>query len=141
MEHVTLSAGVVVVRKESGEWKYLFLRAYRNWDFPKGEVEPEENPLETARREVEEEAGIKDLDFRWGKSFKETQPYRSGGKKVARYYIAETSQSEVTLAINPELGRPEHHEYRWLALEEVKTRSPKRLHKIIDWADDIIRKG
>ncbi|MFW6140605.1 MAG: NUDIX domain-containing protein [Acidobacteriota bacterium] len=58
-----LSAGLVIVRQESGQWKYLFLRAYRNWDFPKGEVEGDEDPLETAKREAEEEAGISDLDF------------------------------------------------------------------------------
>jgi 8-oxo-dGTP pyrophosphatase MutT (NUDIX family) len=141
MEHSTVSAGVIVVRKESGEWRYLFLRAYRNWDFPKGIVEPGEDPLQTARREVEEEAGIRDLRFRWGEMFKETEPYRSRGRKVARYYIAETSQSKVTFAVNPELGRPEHHEYRWLTFEEVKKRAPKRLHPIIDWANDIIRKS
>jgi 8-oxo-dGTP pyrophosphatase MutT (NUDIX family) len=141
MMDTKLSAGVVVARKESGEWKYLFLRAYKNWDFPKGVVEEGEDPLETARREVEEEAGIKDLNFRWGELFRETEPYRSGGKKVARYYIAETSQSQVTFSTNPELGRPEHHEYRWLSFDEVKKRSPKRLLTIIDWADEIIRQG
>jgi bis(5'-nucleosidyl)-tetraphosphatase len=140
MRDTKLSAGVVVVRKYSGEWKYLFLRAYKNWDFPKGVVEEGEDPFETARREVEEEAGIRDLNFRWGELFKETEPYRSGGKKVARYYIAETSQSDVTFSTNPELGKPEHHEYRWLAFEEVKKRSPERLLAIIDWADAIIRR-
>ena len=94
MEHVTLSAGVVMVRKESGEWKYLFLRAYRNWDFPKGEVEPERTLLKQPGGRWRRRRALRILDFRWGKSFKETLPYRSGGKKVARYYIAETSQSE-----------------------------------------------
>ena len=56
-EFMILSAGIVVVRKEKQEWKYLFLRAYRNWDFPKGLVEPSEDPIDTAKREVQEEAG------------------------------------------------------------------------------------
>lgn len=135
-----LSAGIVVVRKETKEWKYLFLRAYKNWDFPKGIVESTEAPIETAKREVKEEAGITDLNFRWGDIFKETLPY-SGGKKIARYYIAETSQSTVTFSVNPELGKPEHHEYRWLSYDEIKKLSPKRLLTTIEWANSLINQN
>lgn len=131
------SAGVVVVRKEANQWKYLFLRAYRNWDFPKGIVEPSEDPLETAKREVQEEAGITNLNFRWGDVFKETSPY-SGGRKIARYYLAETPESIVTFSINPEIGGPEHHEYRWLSYDEFRKLSPQRLLPIIEWANDLI---
>lgn len=136
---MTLSAGIIIVRREGDDWKYLFLRAYRNWDFPKGEVKPGENPLETARREAEEEAGISALKFSWDHVYKETEPYR-GGKKIARYYIAETSQSKVTFAINPELGAPEHHEYRWLSSEEIRKLSPDRLLPIIEWAESLLLK-
>ncbi|MGA1864873.1 MAG: bis(5'-nucleosyl)-tetraphosphatase [bacterium] len=133
-----LSAGIVIVRKEKDDWRYLFLRAYKNWDFPKGIVEPSENHLEAAKREVKEETGITDLHFRWGYIYKETLPYYSGGEKIARYYIAETSESNVTFSVNPDIGRPEHHEYRWLSYDEIKRFSPKRLLMIIDWANDII---
>jgi len=135
-----LSAGIVIVRKEKDEWLYLFLRSYRNWDFPKGEVEPGEDPFETAKREAQEEAGITDLKFSWRDIFKETEPY-SRGRKIARYYIAETSQSEVTFSINPELGTPEHHEYRWLPDKEIKKFSPERLLPIIEWAQSLIQKA
>jgi 8-oxo-dGTP pyrophosphatase MutT (NUDIX family) len=136
---MALSAGFVVVRKEKG-WKYLFLRAYRNWDFPKGIVEPSEEVLEAAKREVEEETGIDDLTLTWGSTFKETSPYRCG-KKVARYYLAETSQSDITFSVNPEIGRPEHHEYRWVSYDEIKKLAPERLLPIIEWAEQKIRKG
>lgn len=56
----------------------LLLCCYRYWDFPKGELEPGEDPLYAARREVTEEAGLQGLDFRWGKGY--------AGGKVARYY-------------------------------------------------------
>ena len=136
-----LSAGIVIVRKEKNDWKYLFLRAYKNWDFPKGILEPSENHIEAAKREVKEETGITDLHFRWGNIYKETLPYFSGGEKIARYYIAETFQSNVTFSVNPELGRPEHHEYRWLSYDEIRRLSPKRLLMIIDWANDIINQN
>ena len=53
-----LSSGAVVVRRAGGEWLLLVLRAFRNWDFPKGLVEPGEEPLTAAKREVAEETGL-----------------------------------------------------------------------------------
>ncbi len=75
-----LSAGIVLIRKKEDDWLYLFLRAYSNWDFPKGEVKADEEPFEAARREAQEETGISDLNFRWGNDFKETEPYNRGRK-------------------------------------------------------------
>jgi 8-oxo-dGTP pyrophosphatase MutT (NUDIX family) len=136
-----LSAGCVVVRNEArngtGEWRYLFLRAYRNWDFPKGTVEKDEDPMRCARREVQEETGITDLQFEWGGVYRETEPYRSG-KKIARYYLARTEQRELTLPVSPELGRPEHHEYRWVTGDELLRLAPERLLPVVQWAREVI---
>jgi bis(5'-nucleosidyl)-tetraphosphatase len=46
------SAGVVVMRRIKGEIRYLLLRCYGYWDFPKGEVEAGEEQVTTARREA-----------------------------------------------------------------------------------------
>ena len=132
-----LSAGVVVARREPGGWKYLVLRAYQNWDFPKGEVEPGEGPLETAMREVREETGISDLAFRWGHGYRETPPYRNG-KKIARYFAAETVMEKVVLPVSPELGRPEHVEYRWCSAGELLRLAPERLLGIVEWARGVV---
>lgn len=134
---MVLSAGIVIVRREGMKWRYLFLRSYKNWDFPKGLVEPGEDPLVAARREAQEEAGISDLDFAWGNAFQETEPY-SGGRKIARYYIASTRQEKVTFSINPEIGAAEHHEYRWLSYDEILKLAPPRLRPIIEWAQRTI---
>lgn len=141
MARVTLSAGMVVVREESGQWTFLFLRAYKNWGFPKGIVEPGEDPLQTAVRETREEAGIRELAFPWGLVYKETEPYRSGGLKVARYYLASTTQTHVTLGVNPDLGKPEHHEFRWLSFKAAWDLAPRRLLPILDWAGEIIARS
>jgi 8-oxo-dGTP pyrophosphatase MutT (NUDIX family) len=133
-----LSAGIIVLRREQGEWRSLFLRAYRNWDFPKGEVEPGESPLETAIRETREETGIAELAFRWGEAFTETEPYNRGTKK-ARYYLAETPLSEVAFAVNPQIGRPEHHEYRWLSWPDLHRLAPPRLKPVASWAEQVVR--
>jgi 8-oxo-dGTP pyrophosphatase MutT (NUDIX family) len=126
------SAGVVVARRDSGGWCLLVLRSYRNWDFPKGRVEPGEAPLDAAIRETAEESAISDLDFRWGEGYCETAPYRHG--KVARYYLAETTQAFVTLPVSPELGRPEHDEGRWVDFDEAERLLPPRLQPILAWA-------
>jgi hypothetical protein len=57
------SAGVVVVRREEGRWKHLFLRAYRNRDFPKGVVEPGEDPLDAAKRRRPRRRGLRTCAF------------------------------------------------------------------------------
>ena len=134
-----LSSGMVVVRREGGAWKYLVLRAYKNWDFPKGVAEVSEEPLKTALREVREETGITDLVLRWGTVFMESAPYKSGkGIKKARYYLAETATSQVVFSVNPEIGMPEHHEYRWLAFEELLALTSPRLKPIVEWAGKLI---
>jgi bis(5'-nucleosidyl)-tetraphosphatase len=40
--------------------------------------------------------------------------------------------------VNPELGRPEHHEFRWLAGDGLRQCTVKRLHPIIAWAREIV---
>ena len=110
----------------------LMLRAYRNWDFPKGTVEPGEEPLAAARREVREETLIEDLQFNWGESFQETGPYGHG--KIARYYLAATATERITLPVSPELGRPEHDEWRWLSPQAALSLASSRLRPVVRWA-------
>jgi 8-oxo-dGTP pyrophosphatase MutT (NUDIX family) len=131
-----LSAGVVVVRDLRGSWRFLMLRAYRNWDFPKGLVESGEEPLQAARREVREETLIEALHFRWGALYRETAPYSH--KKVARYYIAQTATEAVSLPVRPELGRAEHNEWRWVTFEQGLELCSPRLDPIIRWANETI---
>jgi 8-oxo-dGTP pyrophosphatase MutT (NUDIX family) len=57
------SAGVVVLRRFDGDWRCLLLRCYRYWDFPRGEIEPGEDPLLAARREVAEETSLQTSTF------------------------------------------------------------------------------
>ena len=57
------SAGVVVVRPTGAGWRYLLLRAFRNWDFPKGLVEPDEALLAAALRKAREETSLAALEL------------------------------------------------------------------------------
>lgn len=122
----------MVFRRTDHGIRLLLLRAYKNWDFPKGLVENAEDMLSAAKREVQEETGLTDVDYPFGEEYKETLPY--GNNKVARYYLAETGEHAIELPVNPALGRPEHHEYRWVSFEEAEELLPPRLAVILDWA-------
>jgi 8-oxo-dGTP pyrophosphatase MutT (NUDIX family) len=130
------SAGVVVVHLAPAAVRYLLLRAYKNWDFPKGLVEPGEQPLDAAVREVKEETTLVNLAFDWGKEYMDTGPYNKG--KISRYYIARSNITQVHLPINPELGFPEHQEARWVDYETALNMVSPRLKPVMQWASVII---
>ena len=45
----------------------------------------------------------------------------------------------MTLAISHELGRPEHHEFRWVSFDEAEELLPPRLAPILDWARETLQ--
>jgi bis(5'-nucleosidyl)-tetraphosphatase len=110
------SAGAVIYRIEDGQLKFLILKyGLGHWDFPKGNVEKGENEIDTVKREIEEETGIKDIEIIDG--FKESVAYyyRMHGKliyKTVNYYLAKTQQKDVRLSY-------EHEDYAWVTLDEA----------------------
>ncbi len=131
-----LSAGVVVVHRVQDSWRFLLLRCFSYWDFPKGMVDPGETPLQAAVREVREESSIDRLDFAWGEVYAETPPYSKG--KVARYYLAASAGTAVSLPVSEELGIPEHDEFRWVSFDEAKQLLGPRVTAILEWAQGVL---
>lgn len=131
-----LSCGVTLVRATDAGWVTLMLRAYRNWDFPKGLCEDGEDPVDAALRELEEETGIDETEFEWGERYLETGPYNRG--KTARYYLAKTSREEVVLGPSPDTGVPEHHEWRWVTFDEAFDLASPRVREVVRWARQIV---
>ena len=127
------SYGVVpVALSEDGSPLFLVLRAYKNWDFPKGGADEGEAPIAAAIREMKEETGIAQFSIEEGSVSMDTAIYAGG--KVASYYVARVEKQEVTLPVSAELGRPEHDEYRWVSYEEAKVLLAPRLMPILNWA-------
>lgn len=126
------AAGAIVFRRTESGVRLLVLRAYKNWDFPKGLVDAGENQLDAAKREIREETGLAEVEFPFGEEHRETVPY--SGNKIARYYLAETTEHDIELPVSPELGRPEHHEFRWVTFDEAEELLPPRLAIVLEWA-------
>lgn len=134
-----VAAGIIPVLKTDQGYKFLLLRAYNFWNFPKGRAEEGESIKETAIRELEEESSIvpESLEFKWGFNRYVTEPFKRG-KKVDTFFVAETNQKEIELKINPKIGKPEHHEYRWVNYEEGLKLVNERIAKAMQWANDKI---
>ncbi len=132
----SLSAGVIPVYLAESGPVYLLLRAFSYWDFPKGGSNPEEEPMQTAIREMREETTIEEVEFPWGFGFQETPPYSRG--KVARYYIGRVRTMTVALLPNPESGVVEHHEYRWVTYAQAVKLVSDRVLPILQWAHEAI---
>lgn len=105
------SCGIVLFREENSEKLYLILNYLGgHWDFPKGHVEAGENEHQTALRELDEETGIKDVQFIEG--FREEVSYKyHRAKKLSNkqvvFFLGKTTTSAVKIS-------HEHHEYKWL---------------------------
>ena len=133
------SAGVAVVDLKSGtgeEPTVLCVRAYANWDFPKGQLEKGESHIQAAIREVEEETTLNhgaDYVLSGGPAGSTTYG-RGAKKKTATYFIglAMPGIKEPFLPVNPELGKPENDEYRWVPISELRDLMPGRLQRICD---------
>lgn len=56
------AGGVIYRRNKSGEVEILLIQDAKNrWTIPKGHIEPGETAQQTAKREIGEEAGLKDV--------------------------------------------------------------------------------
>lgn len=113
---VEKSAGAVIFRKEKDTIKYLLLHyELGHWDLPKGHIEKKEKPEQAAAREVEEETGIKNIEFIPG--FKETIKYfyKREGKnffKIVVFFLAQTKAEKVKISY-------EHKGFKWLPYEKA----------------------
>jgi 8-oxo-dGTP pyrophosphatase MutT (NUDIX family) len=138
----TLSCGIVLVHKGAFGCEYLMLRSYSYWEpGPKGKQIPNELDIETALRECTEETGIlpDQLEFRWDRIHQDTEVYGKG--KIARWFLAYTDVTDLTLPINSKIAKPEHDEYRWCSYDEALQLAGPRIKAILNWAHNTIEHG
>lgn len=110
--------GVIVYYKSKRTLKFLILKHKKgHWSFAKGHSEKGESPLQTAKRELKEEAGIKNVKFISEKVLlneKYTFKKKSGRKvyKSVDYFIAGVNSDEVKIDFD------EIMDYRWRSLNQ-----------------------
>ena len=141
------SAGAIVFRREDSNIYYLLLHYESgHWGFPKGHIEENENEEGAARREIEEETGIKDIKIIDG--FKEYEKYffrQTYGLpqeekkkapwvfKLVVFYLAETKTKEVKISF-------EHQDYKWLPYKEtLKQLTFKNAKEILKKANEFLK--
>jgi bis(5'-nucleosidyl)-tetraphosphatase len=116
------SAGAIIFRLENEKILYLVLhypfssKANKEyWDLAKGHIEQGESEKDTARREVQEETGLTNIEFFDG--FREEIHYwfQWEGKKISKtvaFYLAQTKEKDVTIS-------EEHIGFLWLPFKEA----------------------
>lgn len=128
------SAGAVVFRMTGDTPQFLLLhyptskRTKREyWDFPKGHLEQGETEETAARREIQEETGLKDVSFALG--FRERIQYFFRVKertifKTVIFFLAKTQEKKVKISF-------EHEGFVWLpfepALAKLKFKNAKQI--------------
>ncbi|MFH8120303.1 MAG: bis(5'-nucleosyl)-tetraphosphatase [Candidatus Aenigmatarchaeota archaeon] len=112
------SAGIIPFRKKKKEIEYLLLHYEAgHWDFPKGMIEKGESEIETAKRELKEEAGI-EANVISGFEEKIQYFFKEGGelvKKEVIFFLGEAKNDEVKISY-------EHIGYEWLPYEKAVER-------------------
>lgn len=111
------SIGIIIFYRFPRKIKYLLLKQHQgHWSFPKGHVEKGESYLETARRELKEEAGIKKIRLLKNKiMLKDSYSFRNDKNKIIKtvdYFIAES------LSENVKIDNDEIVNFKWLTFEK-----------------------
>lgn len=131
------SAGILLFKKENNVLFYFLVHPggpfWKNkdsgaWSIPKGEIEPDEDPLERAQIEFKEETG-QSIEG----EFIELSPIRQKGGKTVYAWAVEGDIEKSQLFSNslqiewpPRSGKhieiPEVDQWKWFDSDEAKTR-------------------
>lgn len=114
------SYGATPIFKENGQCLILLVKHKAgHWAFPKGHLKSGESQLDTAKRELQEETGLKDFDFDEKTNFVEHYTFEHKGKfydKEVIYYPVFAHNKAINI---PEEFKEEILECRWLTSDEA----------------------
>jgi 8-oxo-dGTP pyrophosphatase MutT (NUDIX family) len=113
-----VSAGGIIFRRQPDKSaRFLLIRdPYDHWGFPKGHLEGEETPAETALRESAEETGLSDLRLHGPIRIIDWH-FRFRGRyihKFCHFFLLESPAADVVPQLDE--GITDH---RWLAMDEA----------------------
>ena len=114
-----LSAGGIVLAKTQSIWHVLLIQDMnKSWTFPKGLIEPNENPRGSAEREISEETGLTNLTYVSTLGTIQYMYRRNGLIRKTVHYFLFQSDTQAPLKPQREEGISEA---RWVTLEEAET--------------------
>lgn len=102
-----------------------------------GHVDPGETELQTALRETEEEAGLKERDFTMYTEFQRTLNYEVQGKpKRVVYWLSELKNPNTPVTLSDE-----HIDFKWLNLPQALNyvEKYKDFQQVLNDADTFIK--
>jgi 8-oxo-dGTP pyrophosphatase MutT (NUDIX family) len=115
LNHDEKSCGIILQRESDN--KILLLQyPHGHWGFIKGHVEENEDEFATARRELEEETAIRDVEL--NKDFREEIIYTyekydgTMSTKLVVFFVGKTTSQDVELS-------HEHQNHIWLSYDEA----------------------
>ncbi|MCB9639056.1 MAG: NUDIX domain-containing protein [Myxococcales bacterium] len=110
------SFGVIPYYVDGYRYLYLLVQHHGgHWGFPKGHPNEGESAIQTARREFEEETGVREYQVNPERSFMEVYVFQKGRTEVEKtvtYYPARVFSPEVHLQAE------EIKDHRWLTFED-----------------------
>jgi 8-oxo-dGTP pyrophosphatase MutT (NUDIX family) len=112
------SAGAILYYKEGKEVKFLLLKYPTYWGFAKGIIEKDEQAEVTAKREVEEETGLKDFEIIPGFEHKQEWFFRYEGKLIRKHAIYYLFKIKLENKDKVKLSH-EHDDFAWVNLEDA----------------------
>lgn len=135
-----MSFGIIPLKKKDKKdvWEvFIIQHKAGHWGFPKGhKAYPEEQPKETAQRELKEETGLDIYHYLLEESISESYTCISHGKHVQKkvtYFLAYV-QGEITLC--PQ----EVTQGLWIAIDKIFEKIPRTdaKHHLIDLLKKIV---
>lgn len=115
------SFGVIPIQRRDGHILFLVIQHRGgHWAFPKGHANVGETELETARRELREETGIRDVEIKTNQIFEEryTKPRWREPRKIivksVRYFIGEVKNPKLMLQAS------EIQDAKWVAYADAR---------------------
>ncbi len=136
-----VSAGAIIFKRDK-EIKYLLLFRKKEehfnalWSFPRGKIEKNENELDAAKREIEEETGLKDINFLENFKEKINWFYKKDNQviyKESTFFLAEYKSGEIKIS-------EEHDDYKWCNYEEtIELLKFKNIKEVFEKADKFLK--